>query len=172
MPGQTPANHAEQIMLLMCDLYRSAERRERIEARSYGLTPLQTFALIDIDRSESGSLSMNEAAERLAVSLSTMTRLADRLVEQRLIARLPVPGDRRGVRIALTEEGARLCAAVAARYLEVYRDLLEQVPAAERGRFIEHLGHLLVGLKAGLEEAAAALSAGSPGGRVGTPESR
>ncbi len=158
MPNQTQTSQAEQIMMLMCDLYRTAERRERIEARSYGLTPLQTFALIDIERSESGSLLMNEAAERLAVSLSTMTRLADRLVEGGLIKRLPVPGDRRGVRIALTEEGSRLCAQVAASYLAVYRQLLEQVPENERGKFIQQLGRLLTGLKAGLEEAAAGLA--------------
>jgi DNA-binding MarR family transcriptional regulator len=158
MPSQTQISQAEQIMLLMCDLYRTAERRERIEARSCGLTPLQSFALMDIDRSESGWLSMNEAAERLAVSLSTMTRLADRLVEAQLIARMPVPGDRRGVRIALTQEGAELCAKVAARYLAVYQQLLEQVPEGERGRFIEHLGRLLTGLKAGIEEAAAELA--------------
>ena len=165
MPSQIQTSQAEQIMLLMCDLYRTAERRERLEARSYGLTPLQTFALIDIERSESGSLSMNEAAERLAVSVSTMTRLADRLVEGRLITRLPVPGDRRGVRIALTEEGSKLCSQVAASYLAVYQQLLEQVPEDERERFIAQLGRLLTGLKAGLEEAAAELA------RAGTAKS-
>jgi DNA-binding MarR family transcriptional regulator len=155
-----PANtEAEQVMRLMCDLYRTAERRDRLESRSWGLTPLQVFALIDVAEAESGALSMREAAERLAVSLSTMTRLADRLVAQNLVKRLPVPGDRRGVRLAVTENGARLCGEVAARYLAMYQALLEQVPAGERSRFIEHLGRLLTGLRAGLEETAAELAA-------------
>jgi DNA-binding MarR family transcriptional regulator len=152
----------------MCELYRTAERRERLECRSYGLTPLQVFALIDVENSESGSLSMNEAAERLAVSLSTMTRLADRLVAQGLVRRLPVPGDRRGVRIELTPTGSELCRKVAASYLAIYEGLLEQVPAGERERFIGHLQRLLVGLKAGLEQAAAELAAaGGAGDKVG-----
>ena len=166
MLSESPSDQAERIMLLMCDLYRTAERRERLETRSYGLTPLQSFALIDIERAESGSLSMNEAAEGLAVSLSTMTRLADRLVDLKLITRLPVPGDRRGIRIALTEEGSRLCAEVTDRYLAIYRQLLEQVPEGERERFIEQLGQLLEGLKTGLEKAAAEVSAATAN-RVG-----
>jgi DNA-binding MarR family transcriptional regulator len=158
MPKKADTTEAEQVMRLMCDLYRTAERRERLEARSYGLTPLQVFALIDVAEAESGSLSMHEAAERLAVSLSTMTRLVDRLVGQKLVRRLPVPGDRRGVRIALTETGSTLCGEVAARYLAVYQELLEQVPEDERGRFIGQLGKLLTGLRTGLEEAAAELA--------------
>ena len=165
MALETAGSEAEQVMLLMCELYRTAERRERLEARSYGLTPLQVFALIDVARSESGSLSMREAAETLGVSLSTMTRVADRLVRQGFVRRLPVPGDRRGVRIALTESGARQGEEVSARYLAIYQRLLEQVPANERRRFIEHLERLLVDLRAGLEEADEGLStAGRTGG--------
>jgi DNA-binding MarR family transcriptional regulator len=162
---------AEQVMRLMCDLYRTAERRDRRESRSYGLTPLQVFALIDVAEAPSGSLSMHEAAQSLAVSLSTMTRLADRLVEQGLVRRLPVPGDRRGVHIAPTPKGAELCQKVTASYLIMYQGLLEQVPVGERRKFIDQLGRLLVGLKSGLEESAKALArADQPAGAVETPK--
>ncbi len=51
---------------------------------------------------------VGELADVMNVRPATMTGLTDRLVRQRLIERLADPGDRRVVRVALTDEGRSL----------------------------------------------------------------
>lgn len=76
-----------------------------------------------------GSLTVGELAERLAIHPSTATRLCDRLVAKDLIRRLERSVDRRGVDIVLAEPGRRLVEEVTERR---HRDL-----AAIAGRMSE-----------------------------------
>jgi DNA-binding MarR family transcriptional regulator len=52
-------------------------------------------------------LRMQELEERSLFTRSGLTRLVDRMAEAGLVRRDPVPGDRRGVLVALTPEGRR-----------------------------------------------------------------
>lgn len=52
-------------------------------------------------------LRMQELQERALFTYSGMTRLVDRIERAGLVRRERVPGDRRGVSVALTPEGAR-----------------------------------------------------------------
>jgi len=51
---------------------------------------------------------MSEIGERLGVALSTVTQVADRLEQRGWVRRVDDPGDRRVVRLALTDAGRRL----------------------------------------------------------------
>jgi DNA-binding MarR family transcriptional regulator len=73
-----------------------------------------------------------DLAEALGVDPSTATRLCDRLVDKRLISRRRQAGDRREVRLDLSERGRSLLAQVTeARRSEISR-ILAAVPAGER----------------------------------------
>lgn len=73
-----------------------------------------------------------DLAEALGVDPSTATRLCDRLVDKRLISRRRQSGDRREVRLDLTERSRALVDEVtASRRLEIER-ILRAVPAVER----------------------------------------
>ncbi len=52
-------------------------------------------------------LRMQELQQRSLFTRSGMTRLVDRMEQEGLVRREAVPGDRRGVRVVLTEEGRR-----------------------------------------------------------------
>jgi DNA-binding MarR family transcriptional regulator len=52
-------------------------------------------------------LRMQELEETSLFTRSGLTRLVDRIEAAGLVRREPVPGDRRGVRVVLTEEGRR-----------------------------------------------------------------
>lgn len=55
-------------------------------------------------------LRIQELQERSLFTKSGMTRLVDRMTEVGLVRREPVPGDRRGVYVVITDEGAELYA--------------------------------------------------------------
>jgi len=56
----------------------------------------------------SADATMKDFSERLGVSQSTVTQLADRLVKRGLVDRLADPADRRVVRLRLSETGRRI----------------------------------------------------------------
>lgn len=68
---------------------------------------LQTFeVLLRISRSPDGRLIMSELAEQVALSTGGITRLADRLEQDGLVARQACPSDRRRMYLVLTSVGA------------------------------------------------------------------
>ena len=73
-----------------------------------------------------------ELAAALAVNPSTATRMCDRLVRKGLVRRHRLAGDRRAVRIALTEPGRNLVADVSRRRRAELARLLGALPAEER----------------------------------------
>lgn len=64
-----------------------------------------------------GSMSLGDAAERLACARSNITQLVDRLEREGLVQRVPDPLDRRSILAEVTDEGRR-------RYLAGWRALL------------------------------------------------
>ena len=63
----------------------------------------------------SGDMHMSDLVARLGVSLSTVSGLVDRIVDQGLATRRDDPADRRQVVVALTEQGTA--------FLDRFRDL-------------------------------------------------
>jgi DNA-binding MarR family transcriptional regulator len=69
--------------------------------------PMAQFRLIWAVHSLPGG-TMKDFAERLMVSQSTVTQLADRLVRRDLVERVADPDDRRVVRLRISETGKRI----------------------------------------------------------------
>jgi DNA-binding MarR family transcriptional regulator len=65
-----------------------------------------------------GPQTVGSLARREGVATPTMTRIADALVRDGLVARAAVDGDRRQVRLAPTDEGRRLMERGRARRIE------------------------------------------------------
>ncbi|MGH9563146.1 MAG: MarR family winged helix-turn-helix transcriptional regulator [Terracidiphilus sp.] len=72
-----------------------------------------------------------DLAEALGVDPSTATRLCDRLVNKRLISRRREVGDRREVRLDLSDRGRALVAEVTERRREEIGRILAAVPVSE-----------------------------------------
>ena len=104
------------------------ERKERsaIEAQmaERGMTPLEIARYIDVDP---GSL----------------TRLLDRMEDKGLIQRLPVDGDRRSIRIAVTPHAAALAPRLAALADANDARFFDALPADEARAFRTTLARLL-----------------------------
>jgi len=86
-----------------------------------------------------GPNRLADLAEALGVSPSTATRVCDRLVAKRLIRRHRAHGDRREIRVGLTEDGRKLVGEVTqGRRREIHR-LVAAIPASARAEVVSAL---------------------------------
>ena len=87
-------------------------------------------------------LSPGEIARRLGLSTPTVTRAATRMEAAGLLRREPHPGDRRLVRLRLTDRGRDLEKVIDAEMYRVTERALAGFTAAEREAFIAALGQV------------------------------
>ncbi len=102
--------------------------------REVGLTRAQWQALTRINR-RSG-MSQSELAEMMEIEKAPAGRIVDRLQEKGWIERRAEPSDRRINRIYLTEQGARIHAAIAPLADATVRDALAGLTPAEQARLV------------------------------------
>jgi DNA-binding MarR family transcriptional regulator len=91
-----------------------AELRERLRVE-YDTTLPQFDVMSALDRTGAG-LTMSALSEALMVSNGNVTGIVERLVEQGLVERAPVAGDRRATLVRLTGRGRETFAEMAARH--------------------------------------------------------
>lgn len=92
-----------------------------------------------IELASRGPLRLADLADALTVDRSTATRMCDRLVRKRLVARRRTSDDRRVVRISLTAVGAELVAEVSRRRRDEIRRIVRRMPSSDRSLVVEAL---------------------------------
>jgi DNA-binding MarR family transcriptional regulator len=88
-------------------------------------------------------LSPGQLVRQTLVTSGTMTNRVDRLAQRGLVERSPDPSDRRGVIVRLTPEGQRTVDSAMADLLDRERQLLAELPAADRDDLAGLLRRLL-----------------------------
>jgi DNA-binding MarR family transcriptional regulator len=108
--------------------------------------PLAWFeVLLQLRRSETGRLKMNEMANAIFHSTGGTTRLIDRLEEAALVRRENCPSDRRSVYVAITELGGSKLDEALRVHLDSLDDLMgARLSASERSSLSTLLGKLIV----------------------------
>lgn len=96
------------------------------------LVHVNVLAVLDID----GPMPMGGLAEALDVSQASATGIVDRMEQRGLVERRRIDDDRRVVRVALTDEGRRLIAGMAAERREHLAAMLETLTDAELEGFV------------------------------------
>lgn len=106
---------------------RSVENELREEMRiSYDQTLPRFEILAVLERSESG-LKMSALSDQLLVSNGNVTGIVQRLVQDGLVERRPVPGDKRSTLVRLTHKGEAVFAEIADRHEGWINELLGSV---------------------------------------------
>jgi DNA-binding MarR family transcriptional regulator len=90
-----------------------------------------------IELASRGPQRLADLAAGLHVDRSTATRMCDRLVRKRLIARRRTSDDRRGVRVSLTSAGAELVAEVSHRRRAEISRIVERMPTSDRALVVK-----------------------------------
>ncbi len=110
---------------------RTIEAEIRENLRLHHDTTLPRFdVLAALYRTEQG-LKMSELSGQLRVSNGNVTGIVDRLVDDGQIKRVPVDGDRRAMRVVLTNSGRADFEGLAAKHEAWIDELLGQVSPDE-----------------------------------------
>lgn len=111
-------------------------RLERDLTEAGGLSLAELDVLITIARAPEASLRLGDLAERVLLTKSGMTRLLDRLEEDRLLERHACPSDRRQQHARLTAAGRTALRRASRPHLRaVARGFSAPVGAASRAGF-------------------------------------
>lgn len=100
---------------------------------------------------ELGTLRASELADRLGVSASTVTRIADRLAADGLLGRAENPSSRREVLLTISPSGERLVERVIDRRRALMRRLLDTLDTTERAAAVRSLNTLAVKASAAID---------------------
>jgi DNA-binding MarR family transcriptional regulator len=134
------------LRMLTCTLM--IERRVRANLRERFAITLPRFDLMaQLERHPQG-LRMGELTRRLMVTGGNVTGLARELVDEGLIERLAIPGDRRAHAVRLTAKGKRVFDAMAAEHERWMIEMFAGLSPAQRPRLFELLGALKAHLQA------------------------
>lgn len=132
------------LRLLSCANRIEQDVRQELRA-AFGMTLPRFDLLSQLERAPAG-LTMGELSRRLMVTRGNVTGLIDRLVEEGLVRRTPMPSDRRAALVKLTPEGAAVFramlpnheAVIAAKLGAMKRSDLRQLQSL-LGRLKDHL---------------------------------
>lgn len=117
-------------------------------ARAFAIQDIKEVLDVDINFSYLSILcqihlleepTMGEVAKKSNIQLSTLTRVIDKLVEQRLVVRKADPSDRRVVRVSLTLEGDKIVGHFEEARKKRIKSVLEKLTGKEREDLVKIL---------------------------------
>ena len=135
-PESASTEDAAAVYESLQQIVRRFRVRDEDAICGYGISVRECHALEALIRHP---LSVNGLAEILGLDKSTVSRLVQRLVAEKLVLRKADQSDSRAITLDLTAKGRRVYEAAYSDSVACYRELLEKVPADEREAMIEAL---------------------------------
>ncbi|WP_282608298.1 MarR family winged helix-turn-helix transcriptional regulator [Pelagibius sp. Alg239-R121] len=134
------------VMAICGDVWRAGERlRQGVTGNlsASGLDIAGFDVLLTLRRQgRDEALSPSALAKDMMLSTSAMTNRLDRLEKRGLIKRQTDPGDRRGLKIVLSEEGFRLADELVASHVQTEERMLGALSQEERDQLRELLSRI------------------------------
>lgn len=128
-----------RLWLRLLKVVRGIEHDVRDHLRREHNTTLPRFDVMSALSRHPEGLKMSQLSGVLRVSGGNVTGIADRLSEEGLVERVPVPGDRRAMVLRLTQEGQAEFATQAAAHETWINGLLASVSPDEARAMAERL---------------------------------
>ncbi len=113
------------------------------ETQACGITPVQFAALQAVGRQQ--GIDQRTLARTIGFDTSTIGSVIDRLEARGLMQRNAHPDDRRVRLLTITDDGAQLLREVEPGMLRAQERMLEPLPPAQRGLFMDMLRTLVEG---------------------------
>jgi DNA-binding MarR family transcriptional regulator len=104
------------------------------------LSPVQLRALTALRKF--GEANLGQLSEEMGVTVSTTSRLVDRLVAADWVHRGPSPNNRREISLTLSDPGKRLLRRFDERRVILLRECLHRIPADRRRAVLSALAEL------------------------------
>ena len=131
---------AQRLAATLSELVRVVQFRDRDRACCYDVSVSQCYALKGVV--EAGAMTVNDLAAFLYLDKSTASRIANGLVEKKLIVRTRAATDGRIVLLVPTESGAELHAKIESDLLTEYGALLRDFDPEVRAALTTLVGRL------------------------------
>ena len=112
----------------------------RATAELDGPSPVQLRALTALR--QLGEANLAQLSDEMGVTVSTTSRLVDRLVGAGWVHREPAVHNRREISLTLTQPGRRLLRQFDDRRVELLRECLDRVPADRHDAVVDALAEL------------------------------
>lgn len=138
--SKTDADLVKQFHREIVELIKKYQFRDRNEMVGHGLTVSQCYILETLN--QHGPLEMQQLADKMHLSISTVTRAVEPLVEQKIVDRIVDPADNRVRVITMTERGQTLFEKHWEGVLKAEKIILESFPEESRAMLIEFLRKL------------------------------
>jgi DNA-binding MarR family transcriptional regulator len=131
VPSLSPDVKADVDQVLEAIIYLSTETRRVTKelARRANVTGPQLTVVKLLETI--GDLSLSELSDKIRAQNSTVTGIVDRMEREGLAQRVRSTEDRRVVRIRLTEKGTKLAREIPVEPMEILRNALAGLTAAE-----------------------------------------
>lgn len=136
-----------RLWLQMLKAVRSGEARLRERLREQYNSTLPRFDVLATLHTAPDGLRMSELSQLLNVSNSNVTGVVERLVQDGLLYREPLAGDRRVLKIGLTRKGLVATNAMIASHRDWINDILLEVDTAEARQAITTMQDVRRGAK-------------------------
>lgn len=124
MTGRGNGKQLLRVWLRVLKLQRQMEAALRDRLRTTFDTTLPRFDVLAALHHHADGLRMSELSSWLKVSNGNITGIVDRLVEDGMVMRVPVEGDRRAMQVRLTRKGREQFEEMAREHEGWVRDLL------------------------------------------------
>lgn len=134
--------HAKELESLFSQIHRALQ--EQAFRKQWGLEiTMPQFICLKILEAKNNCM-MKDLAERLQLSLGTVTGIIDRLIKAGFVERYRDDRDRRVVRVKLTEEGKKVLQKVVRKREERLISILGQVDEDDFKVFVDSFKKLVV----------------------------
>ncbi len=136
----TRADAAEQIIGILAPLLANQRRMWAARCQAHGLSIVGVHALALLE--ELGPVPMSRLADELDVALPNATGIVGRLSDRGLVERGTDPGDRRIVRVGLSQAGAALLSEMEEERMNRLRRLVSTMDAPQQRRLLRSVSDL------------------------------
>lgn len=124
----------------MVELIKKYQFRDRNKMACCGLSVSQCYIIETLERY--GALNMNQLAEKMHLSVSTITRVIEPLVQKGFIKREEDSDDRRVRYVSITKEGQAVFQKSWKNVFESEKTILSNIPFEQRENLIQLLNQL------------------------------
>jgi DNA-binding MarR family transcriptional regulator len=142
---------AHKLADLTFNLLANCQEKENHLADQYGLTQAE-FRCLRLFGAEE-SVNNKQIANRMGLSPSRLTRIIDGLVTKEYMTREIEPNDRRNMRVALSKKGAIIVEQLNNAYVEIHREILEEIDEKQHEPLLTAMTQMLSALERWLQKA-------------------
>jgi DNA-binding MarR family transcriptional regulator len=132
--------YARTLGVLLFGIQRKTIKANFKQVIGEDLRPGQAMLLVEL--SQKGPRTMGDIANRTRIHPAVATRFLDRLVEKGLVMRTRDDGDRRIVRVSITEQGAKLAEEIISGYSDRLAGALSGASRNDRDTLLKMLRNI------------------------------